>query len=449
MSARNATPVIVAGGGIGGLAFALTCHQIGVPVIVLEAVAEVRPLGVGINLQPNAVRELQDLGLGEELAGLGVETRGYNMYSKLGGLIWAEPRGVEAGYRWPQYSVHRGGLQMMLYRAVVDRLGPDAVVPSSRVVRFDNDRPARRPDGNPDGADDGARVTVTVTDHSGSTRTIRGSVLIGADGIHSTVRAQMYPDEGEPLWNGRLLWRATTRAEPYLDGATMVLSGHDETKMVSYPITTADSGTGPESETATLNWIAMRTFDPESGFNKEDYTREARVEDFLSAYDGWSFPWIEDLEVLVRGAERIYEYPLVDRDPLPRWADGPTTLLGDAAHVMYPVGSNGASQAIVDARTLGRAFLDHGVGPDALEAYEALMRPATEKMILTNRSAGPDYIMEIVEQRCGGRFDDITDVMSYQELSDFADRYKQIAGFAITELNERPPIIPPDVTIND
>ncbi len=266
-------------------------------------------------------------------------------------------------------------------------------------------------------------------------------VVIGADGIHSSVRAQMHPGEGEPHWSGRILWRATTLAEPSLDGATMVLSGHEKTKFVSYPISPVDPATGK----ALLNWIAQLTFDLSDGYRKEDYTRQASVDDFLSAFDGWSFSWIDDVEGLVRGAERIYEYPMVDRDPLRSWTDGCVTLLGDAAHVMYPVGSNGASQAIVDARKLGRAFLDHGVGERALQVYEAEMRPATTRMVLANRTAGPDHIMQIVEERCGGLFENIAEVMSHEELADFAAGYKKTAGLAIADLNASPPIIPQTV----
>ncbi|MFW2383555.1 MAG: flavin-dependent oxidoreductase [Acidimicrobiales bacterium] len=424
-------PVIISGGGIGGLALALTLHQIGIPSLVYESVRELKPLGVGINLQPNAVRELQALGLGEELNRIGVATKGYNMYSKHGGLIWGEPRGIAAGYNWPQYSVHRGELQMMLFRAVVERLGPAAIQTSSRVAGFDNDATG---------------VTVTIEHRSGGAASIHGRMLIGADGIHSAVRAQMYPDEGEPLWAGKILWRATTRATPYLDGATMVLSGNESVKLVSYPISPADSGTGE----ALLNWIAMLSVDETKGFQKEDYTRQANVEDFLDSYEGWTFTWLDNgmtLEQLVRGAEHIYEYPLVDRDPIPSWTHGNTTLLGDAAHVMYPVGSNGASQAIVDARKLGRAFLDHGVTKDALDAYESELRPATEKMILRNRTAGPDHIMQIVEEKCDGVFDDIHAVMTHEELEHFAAGYKKVAGFAIEELNSSPPIIPDGTTI--
>ncbi len=420
----NDNPVIVAGGGIGGLALALTCHELGVPVVVLEAVAELRPLGVGINLQPNAVRELQALGLGDDLNRIGVATRGWSLYSRHGGLIWNEPRGVDAGYRWPQYSVHRGELQMTLFRSAVERLGPAAVRTSARVVSYTNTA---------------SGVTIEVEDGSGERATMNGRVLIGADGIHSAVRAQMHPGEGEPLWSGHLMWRATTEAPPFLDGATMVLCGHDSTKFVAYPISEAHPKTG----NATINWLAEQRFDLSDGYNKEDYSRQALVDDFIDIYKGWSFSWLEDLETLVRGAERIYEYPMVDRDPLPFWTDRSVTLLGDAAHVMYPVGSNGASQAVVDARKLGRAFVDHGVGAEALAAYEDEMRPATSEMVLRNRNAGPDYIMQIVEDRCQGVFDDISDVMSNEELTDYAAGYKKTAGFAIAELNASPEVIPP------
>ncbi len=422
----EASPVVIVGGGIGGLCLALTCHQLGLAAVVLESVDALAPLGVGINLQPNAVRELEALGLGDALASLGVATGRYNMYSKHGGLIWSEPRGLAAGYQWPQYSVHRGQLQMLLLGAVRDRLGEGAVRTSSRVSAYRND---------PTGA------AALVTSDTGDEEWVNGSVLIGADGIHSAIRAQMHPDDGEPKWSGRILWRATTVAEPYLDGATMVLSGHEKTKFVSYPISPIDPATGK----ALLNWIAQLTFDLSDGYRKEDYTRRASVDDFLSSFDGWSFAWIDDVEALVRGAERIYEYPMVDRDPLTSWTDGRVTLLGDAAHVMYPVGSNGASQAIVDARKLGRAFLDHGVGEEALQAYEAEMRPATTRMVLANRSAGPDHIMQIVEERCAGVFDDIGDVMSHQELADFAAGYKKTAGLAIADLNASAPIIPDQV----
>ena len=419
---EHGRPVLVAGGGIAGLSLALTLHQIGVDVRVYESVRALQPLGVGINLQPNAVRELIDLGLADELPRIGLATEEYGFYSKTGKEIWTEPRGLLAGYAWPQYSIHRGELQMLLHRTAVDRLGPTRIRTGARAVGYEN-------------RDD--HVVLTLETPEG-TEDVEGSVLIGADGLHSTVRAQMYPDEGPPIWSGAVLWRGATRAAPFRTGASMALIGHATQRFVTYPITS----TAPDG-TALVNWIAELAFDPASGWNREDWNRRADKADFVDAFADWCFDWI-DCPALIEATLEVFEYPMVDREPLPAWTDGRTTLMGDAAHIMYPVGSNGASQAIVDARKIGRAFLDHGVGPDALEAYEAEMRPATSRMVLAARGSGPDAVLQIVEDRCGGVFDDIDDVMPYQERADFAANFKKTAGFSIDALNASPPIIPPD-----
>ena len=264
-----------------------------------------------------------------------------------------------------------------------------------------------------------------------------GALLIGADGIHSAIRHQMAPEEGEPRWNGAMLWRGTTLAKPFKSGASMVMVGHSGLRFVSYPI----SRTDPRSGLATINWIANLQFDPDGRFNKEDWNREARLADFLPDFEAMKFDWL-DVPSLVRSSERVYEYPMVDRDPLVRWTQGRVSLMGDAAHAAYPVGSNGAGSAIIDARKLGRAFLDHGVEPQALSAYEDEMRPVTSKVILTNRVAGPDQILDVVEERCGGRFVSIDEVISQDELAAHADRYKAIAGYAIAATNEAPSTIP-------
>lgn len=417
----DAPPVLVAGGGIAGLSLALTLHQVGIDVRVYESVREVRPLGVGINLQPNAVRELLDLGLADALPGIGVATEEYGFYTKTGKEIWTEPRGLLAGYAWPQYSIHRGELQMLLYRTARERLGPDRVITGARAVGYENHN-------------DHVTLTVETTD---GLEDVTGSLLIGADGLHSAIRAQMWPDEGPPLWSGAVLWRGTTRGTPFRTGASMALIGNATQRFVTYPI----SHRGPDG-TALMNWIAELAFDPASGWNREDWNRRADKADFFESFADWRFDWI-DCAALIEATDEVFEYPMVDRDPLDRWTDGRTTLMGDAAHIMYPVGSNGASQAIVDARKIGRAFLDHGVAPDALLAYEDEMRPATSRMVLAARGAGPDAILQIVEDRCGGEFDDIDDVMAHQERSDFAANFKKTAGFSIDALNAAPPIIGP------
>jgi 2-polyprenyl-6-methoxyphenol hydroxylase-like FAD-dependent oxidoreductase len=409
--------ILISGAGIAGLTLGLTLHQIGVPFRVFEAVKQLKPLGVGVNLQPNAVRELIEMGLGDMLDRVGVRTRDYGLYSKTGGHIWTEPRGRDAGYLWPQYSVHRGALQMALAEELIRRAGPDCIVTDAACAGY--------------GVRKG-RSVLRLKDG----REIAGDLLVAADGIHSPLRAQMYPDEGAPIWGGAILWRGTTQAVPFLSGASMVLAGHATQRLVSYPITPADPMTGH----ATVNWIAEITVDPAQGWRKEDWNRAAKIQEFLPAFEDWQFDWL-DVPALIKGADQVLEYPMVDRDPVCKWTDGPVTLIGDAAHPTYPVGSNGASQAILDARVLGAQLVAHGVTPAALEAYETEVRPRTTRVTLANRSAGPLGVLQTVEDRCGGVFARIEDVMSHAELAEQADGYKRIAGFDIEALNARPALI--------
>ncbi|MFV0473561.1 MAG: flavin-dependent oxidoreductase [Pikeienuella sp.] len=411
--------ILISGGGIGGLTLALTCWQIGLPVRVIEQAREIKPLGVGINLQPNAVRELLDLGLGPDLERIGVRTEELAMIAGNGREVWREKRGLSAGYRWPQYSLHRGELLMVLYFAVMERLGASAIETGVRGLAY-------RTEGE---------EAVLETERGDR----RGAVLIGADGLHSRIRAQMHPEEGPPIWAGALLWRGATRMKPaklFAETNLMAMIGDYGQKFVTYPITRPD-----ERGEALINWIAERAFDPGHGWAREDWSREVPVEDFIDWFGDWRFDWL-DAPALIRGARKVYEYPMVDRDPLPYWTEGRVTLMGDAAHIMYPTGSNGASQAIVDARRLGRAFLDHGPGPAALADYEAEMRPRMARVIMANRGAGPDYVLEIVKQRSGGAFDDIEAVMPLEERRAFAAEYKKTAGFSVDALNAAPPLIP-------
>ncbi|WP_136658966.1 flavin-dependent oxidoreductase [Nitratireductor sp. XY-223] len=415
--------VLIAGAGIAGLSLALTCQQIGVPFKIFEAVPALKPLGVGINLQPNAVRELFDLGLEADLEDIAVATQEYGFFTKHGLRIWTEPRGKWAGYNWPQYSIHRGALQMLLYDKLMQRAGPQCLETGWRAVGFENS--AEGP------------LLHLVDSGDGTRRTERGSLIVGADGIHSALRAQLEPNEGEPIWGGAVLWRATSQAKPFRTGASMALIGHATQRLVAYPISKPD----PETGLVTMNWIAELTYDPDAGWNKEDWNREADIGDFYPAFKDWAFDWI-DIPALIKSAEKVFEYPMVDRDPIARWTEGAVTLMGDAAHATYPVGSNGASQAIVDARKLGRAMLDHGVTSSALEAYEAEVLPATRNIVLTNRGSGPDAVLQMIEDRCGGTFDRIEDVASHEELAAHAEKYKKIAGFSIEALNALPRTIP-------
>lgn len=420
----NDMTVLIAGAGIAGLAMGLTCQQIGVPFRIYEQTRTLRPLGVGINLQPNAVREIQDMGLADDLHAIGVATQEWGLFTKHGLEIWTEPRGRAAGYLWPQYSVHRGALQMMLHAALCARAGPECVVTGARVAGFDQ------------GAD---HVAAHIAHADGRTETLRGTALIAADGIHSAIRRQMHPDEGPPIWNGAVLWRGVTRAKPFRTGASMALIGHATQRIVAYPI----SHPRPDTGLSEMNWIAERWFDPSAGWQKEDWTRPADVADVLPAFEDWRFGWL-DAPDLIRRADAVYEYPMVDRDPLDRWTHGRVTLIGDAAHPTYPVGSNGASQAIVDARNLGAALLAHAAMPDALAAYEDRMRPLANAIVTANRGSGPDAVLQLIEERCGGRFERLSDVASADELARHAASYKRLAGLAIDTLNAAPATIPAD-----
>lgn len=420
--------VLIAGGGIAGLALGLTCHQVGVPFKVFESVPEIKPLGVGINLQPTAVRELYDLGLEAELPKIGVETQEYGMYSKTGLPVWVEPRGKWAGYNWPQYSVHRGALHMMLYRALIASAGDDCVETGWSVERFENTAEG---------------VALHLKHRDGSAKVETGAVAIGADGIHSTIRKQMQPDQGELQWAGHVLWRGTTEAKPCRNGASMVLIGNNEVRFVTYPISNVD----PETGLATINWIAELKFVPGEAGDRGDWNLEANLDDFLPQMAALDVDWI-DIPALIKGAGAVFEYPMVDRDPIDTWTDGNVTLMGDAAHAAYPVGSNGAGSAIIDARQLGAAFLAHGVTAEALQAYESKMLPPTSKVVLMNRTAGPDSILGTVEDRCGGVFEDIEDVISKAELEAHAAKYKAAAGFGIAETNAAPQTIPTGARIS-
>ncbi|MEJ8858297.1 flavin-dependent oxidoreductase [Variovorax robiniae] len=420
----NSRPVLIAGGGIGGIALALTLHQIGVPCVVLEAVAALQPLGVGINLQPNAVRELYDLGIDDKLLDtIGIQAREWALVGRNGNDVYAEPRGLLAGYRWPQYSVHRGQLQMLLYKVALERLGPDAIRLGHRVTGYRNH-------------DDG--VTARVETRDGQRLEVEGRLLIAADGLHSAVRAQMHPTQPPIQWGGAIMWRGTAPGVPIRTGASFVGVGSLKHRVVLYPISPPDPATG----LATINWIAEITVDNAGGWTQGDWNRRAALEDFIHHFEDWNYGWL-DVPAMLRGAKEVFEYPMIDRDPVPTWVDGHVALLGDAAHVMYPVGSNGASQAIVDARVLGAALLDKGVTAAALNAYNDKLCADISALVLRNRGAGPFGILGLVDERCGGVFDNIDDVIPAAEREAFMARYKAAAGFAIDALNGAPPTIAP------
>jgi 2-polyprenyl-6-methoxyphenol hydroxylase-like FAD-dependent oxidoreductase len=413
--------VLIAGGGIGGLALALTLDQIGVRSTVFESVRELKPLGVGINIQPNAVRELFDLGItADDLNAVGLPAREWALVGQHGQEIYAEPRGTEAGYNWPQYAAHRGKLHMMLYDTLIKRAGPDAVQLGAKVTGYTK---------NADGS-----VSGQITHADGHETIATGSLLLGADGIHSAIRAQMHPDQPPIHWGGALMWRGTTRAKPSRTGSSFIGLGTHLQRMVIYPISDVDA-----DGYADINWIAEVTFD-ETEERKSGWYKPAKVADFIHHFDGWTYDWL-DVPALLSGAKEAYENPMIDRDPVDTWVDGAVALMGDAAHAMYPTGSNGASQAIIDARTLGAMMLRHGVTPVALKAYDDALCAPVSALILRNRGAGPFGLLNMVNDRCGGDFTNIDDVVPADERNAFMAKYKSAAGFAIEQLNAAPQTI--------
>jgi 2-polyprenyl-6-methoxyphenol hydroxylase-like FAD-dependent oxidoreductase len=415
--------ILIAGGGIAGLTAALSLHQIGIECRLFETVSSPRPLGVGINVLPHAVRELTELGLQDALAETAIPTAELAYYNKHGQRIWSEPRGRDAGYNWPQFSIHRGELQLILLQAARHRLGAHNILTGYHLTGWN---------------DTTTGVTASFIDKSSGAALPdqHGELLIGADGIHSVVRQTLYPHEGVPIWNGAILWRGTTRTAPFLTGRSMIMAGHEFQKFVAYPISRFAASQGE----AVINWIAERKFRPDHTWRREEWNRAGNLDEFLPNFQDWRFDWL-DVPDVIQAADACFEYPMVDRDPLERWTFGRVTLLGDAAHPMYPIGSNGASQGILDARVLAREIRRAGPTPKALLAYEAERRPATARIVVANRANGPEQVMQLVEQRAPNGFIRIEDVLTQRELEDTATGYKRIAGFDRDALNTRGSII--------
>lgn len=408
---------MIVGGGIGGLVTALKLHRAGISVKVFESVETIKPLGVGINLLPHSVRVLTELGLAEELEQTGLPTAELMYVNKFGQKIWQEDRGINAGYKWPQYSIHRGRLQMLLLKVVKNQLGEAAVLTGHHLTSFENEEDSVA-----------AHFENKKTDES--LGTYRADILIAADGIHSVVRKFFYPNEGLPKYSGRILWRGITEATPYLTGCSMIMAGYQDQKFVAYPICPDTAAQG----SSLVNWIAE--LNVETMPDRADWNKEIDKEKFAPAFKNWDFGWL-NVPKIIEEAEAVYEFPMVDRDPLPQWTFGRITLLGDAAHPMYPIGSNGASQAILDADALGQVIAEQQDAESALKAYEALRREATANIVLTNRQNGPEVVMQIVEERAPNGFANLGDIISDTELEEIAVRYKKIAGFDRESLNAK------------
>ncbi|KAF5502724.1 5-methylphenazine-1-carboxylate 1-monooxygenase [Colletotrichum aenigma] len=419
--------IIIAGAGIGGLAAALSLHAAGFTDIhIFEASSQLTTLGVGINVQPSAVLILRNLGLIEAVEKTGIKTQELNFYNRHGHPILSEPRGIKAGYAVPQLSIHRGEIQMLLLSAVKERLGESAVTLNHALTGFSQDDQSitaefsRRRDGAPA---DQSKVT--------------GDLLIAADGINSTARRVLYPNEGPPRFSGRMLWRGCLERDPYLTGASMVWAGHADQKFIAYPISQRSADKGK----SLVNWIAelrIRDKDDEDLTPpKTDWTKAVDKSVFERPFHGWKCGGL-DMKNLIDETEKVFEFPMSDRDPVERWSFGRLTLLGDAAHAMYPIGSNGASQAIIDAETLART-LTESVGDieAALKAYETERLPATARIIMANRANGPDHVLQLCEERAPDGFENVYDVVPKEELESIGKVYKQVAGFEMESVNKK------------
>jgi 2-polyprenyl-6-methoxyphenol hydroxylase-like FAD-dependent oxidoreductase len=407
--------VVIVGGGIGGLTTALYLHKNGIKSEVYEAAGQFKELGVGLNLFPHAMQRLDELGLGSALAAVGIEPKQFCFFSRLGQFVYSEPAGLYAGYPARHLSFHRAALHTVLLDAVRERLGANAIHTGHRCVGFSQD-------------DDG--VEVNFVDPAGNAlEAARGDVVIGCDGIRSVIRRQLYPQEGGVAFGGINLWRGVTIGKPVLDGRSAIRAGRISTgKLVLYPIREFPDGT------QLLNWAAEVLMDVRK---ENDWGSRGRVEDFVGYFADSKFDWL-DVPQLFANAEFILEYPMVDRDPIDRWTLGRVTLLGDAAHPMYPRGGNGAAQAIIDASAIAPLLAEAADPRDALQAYEADRRPKTTKISLTNRSEPPDTIIDLVEMRSNGKkFERIEDVVRPEELAAISEKYKKVAGYDLEATQAR------------
>ena len=403
--------VIIVGAGVGGLTLALALQQSGIPCRVFEAAEALRPIGVGINILPHAARILSELGLEAALARVAIATREAVFFNRFGQLIYREPLGRHAGHEFSQFSIHRGDLQQVLLDAFLERGGANCLHTAHRCTGF---------------AQGATGVTVFFDDAAGTPLPAqRGRLLVACDGLHSVVRKQLHPEEGEPRYAGVNMWRGTTHWPPILTGASMIRAGWlAGGKMVIYPIRERVDGT----ELQLVNWVAEIAT---PHHQQRDWNRRGQLTDFLPAFADWHFDWL-DVPAFLRAADAILEFPMIDQDPLPWWSRGRVTLLGDAAHPMVPRGSNGAGQAVLDARALTDCLVAGSNVVDALRAYEAMRLQATANVVLANRRNPPDAILREVFERTGDRpFAQIEDVISEQEIRALIDGYKRVAGYAL------------------
>jgi 2-polyprenyl-6-methoxyphenol hydroxylase-like FAD-dependent oxidoreductase len=409
--------VIIVGGGIGGLTTGLMLHARGIECDIYEQADAIRELGVGINTLPHCIRELAELGLLERLDAVAVRTNELIYANRFGQEIWREPRGLRAGYQFPQFSIHRGRLQGVIHRSALARLGEDRIHTGHRLGAFQQDE---------------SGVRAYFFDPSGSHRaTAHGDVMIGADGIHSTVRAALFPTEGPPAWNGIMAWRGAIEWPAFLDGHSMIVAGGLVAKLVIYPI-----AQGARPDLRLTNWAVTAKLSDGSTPppRRENWSRPGRLSDLMPHARIFRLPYL-NAQHLIEATPEFWEYPMCDRDPLPRWSHGRVTLLGDAAHPMYPVGSNGASQAILDARSLADKLVTAEHPVHALSLYEQDRLPPTAQVVQMNRKGGPEGVIDLIENLAPEGFKNIEDVLPFEQRKLIVRGYASTAGFALEQVN--------------
>jgi 5-methylphenazine-1-carboxylate 1-monooxygenase len=411
--------VLIAGAGVGGLTLALMLHRRGVESVVFEQASEIRELGVGINILPHAIKELAALDLMPKLDAVGIRTKELHYISRLGQKVWSELRGTAAGFDYPQFSIHRGRLQKVIHDAVVAELGPGTVRTGLKLQGFIQD-------------EGGVVAHFTDAKFGLSSETVRGDVLVGADGIHSVVRRQFHPKQGRPCWQGLMLWRGATEWPKFLTGSSMYIAGGMSAKIALYPI-----APGSTLDSRLTNWaIVSRIADGEITPPPTDsWSRVGRMDEVIPYARRFKVPGV-DVEALVRATSVCYEYPICDRDPLPHWSHGRVTLLGDAAHPMYPVGSNGAAQAILDARSLAGWLQKSDHPMQALHEYELERLPKTAEIVRLNRKGGPERVIDEVEKLAPAGFEFVDRVLSHAEREAIVKGYAGKAGFTQSQVNK-------------
>ena len=404
--------IAIVGGGIAGLSFALGLHKRGIDCDVFEAVTDIKEIGVGITLLPHAMRELAELGLQDALEAVGIENLESVFYTQHGQYVYKEARGRHAGYTLPEIGIHRGKLHRILFDAAVSRLGADKVHTGMRCSAFSQN-------------DNGVEIEFSNA-HTQTSLKVQAQIAVACDGVNSVVRAQMHPQDAL-CFAGINTWRGVTVHPPILTGKSYLRIGTVEVgKMVIYPIIDNVDGKGNQ----LINWVAELQ-KPNAAMN--DWNRPGDPAVCAQIFKDWTFDFLNVPELILK-ADKVFEYPMVDKNALPFWTQGRVTLMGDAAHPMYPRGSNGSAQALIDARTLADQLAQHTDPKEALKAYEVLRLAPTAKVVETNRNVPPDFIIMKAQELSGGKpFRHIDDLITQDELRQISDHYKTVAGFALTK----------------